>query len=66
MRIKDESNIRISFFAPSLESKDCCKQRVGASNPFNGIPYGRVGTRAYNADNRRGVADVGLQLKVSP
>ena len=33
------------------------------------FPYRCIDTRAYNADNRRGVAgvaDVGLKLKVSP
>ena len=39
------------------------------AHPATALPDGRIGTRAYNADNRRGVAgvaDVGLQLKVSP
>lgn len=41
-------------------------------HPQQHFPYRRIGTRAYNGDNRRGVAgvvsvaDVGLQLTTSP
>ena len=61
----------LHFYARSASLIQQAVEVLGHSlqHPQQHFPYRRIGTRAYNADNRRsvvGVADVGLQLKMSP